>query len=182
VLSERGSVRRLSGTGGRQWDQQDEGTTFIWRPSFLMKVGDGNAGRSGSLKMMGGETTETVVRAACVTNELERLRGGGSSVADKTVGKVREDAKRTTCEKNGVSMEGEFVFSRAVGEFLREEVRVGSFRVNYMLNLKEQIRMMCVRENGEDRRRRVLVMGASQMGRIGDEMAKMHGEKVRVVG
>jgi hypothetical protein len=54
VLSERESVRRLSGTGGRECDKQDEGTTFIWKPSFLVKVGDGNTGRSGTLKMMGG--------------------------------------------------------------------------------------------------------------------------------
>jgi hypothetical protein len=54
VLSERESVRRLSGTGGRECDKQDEGTTFIWKPSFLMKAGDGNAGRSGTLKIMGG--------------------------------------------------------------------------------------------------------------------------------
>ncbi len=50
------------------------------------------------------------------------------------------------CEKNGVSMEGEFVFSRAVGEFLREEVREGTFKGNYVLNLKEQLRMRCMRE------------------------------------
>ncbi len=179
VLSERESVRRLSRTGGREWDKQDEGTTFIWRPSFLMKVGTGIAGRSGELKMLGGGTTETVVRAACVTTELERLRGGDTS---HTRGDVRENAKKTTCEKNGVSMEGEFVFLQAVGEFLREEVRVESFRGNYMLNLKEQMRMRCLRESGEDKRLRVLMVGASQMGRIGDELSKMHGEKVRVVG
>ncbi len=74
------------------------------------------------------------------------------------------------------------MFSRAVGEFLREEVRVGSFRGNYMLNLKEQMRMRCLRESGEDKRLRVLMVGASQMGRVGDELQKMHGEKVRVVG
>jgi hypothetical protein len=51
-----------------------------------------------------------------------------------------------------------------------------------MLNLKEQMRIRCIRENGEDKRMRVLVVGASQMGRIGDEMAKMHGDRVRVVG
>ncbi len=40
----------------------------------------------------------------------------------------------------------------------------------------------CLRESGEDKRLRVLMVGASQMGRIGDELQKMHGEKVRVVG
>jgi hypothetical protein len=65
---------------------------------------------------------------------------------------------------------------------LREEVRAGSFRGNYMLNLKEQMRMRCLRESGVDRRLRVLMVGASQMGRVGDELQRMHGEKVRLVG
>ncbi len=39
------------------------------------------------------------------------------------------------------------MFSRAVGEFLREEVREGSFKGNYMLNLKEQLRMRCMRDS-----------------------------------
>jgi hypothetical protein len=69
-----------------------------------------------------------MVKAACVTNELDRLTGGGSSVTDNVVRHGEESEKRATCEKNGVSMEGEFLFSHAVGEFLREEVRVGSFR------------------------------------------------------
>jgi hypothetical protein len=43
------------------------------------------------------------------------------------------------------------VFSRAVGEFLREEVRNGTFKGNYMLNLKEQLRMRCLRMSGGDK-------------------------------
>jgi hypothetical protein len=108
VTSERESVRRLSGTGGREFDKLDEGSTFIWRPTFLMKVVNGTAGKVGEVRMIEGVTTETVVRAACVTSELEKLRGGE---------RAKENAKKTTCEKEGLSMEGEFVFSRAVGEF-----------------------------------------------------------------
>jgi hypothetical protein len=51
-----------------------------------------------------------------------------------------------------------------------------------MLNLKEQMRMRCLRESGVDKRLRVLMVGASQMGRVGDEMQRMHGEKMRLVG
>ncbi len=58
------------------------------------------------------------------------------------------------------------MFSRAVGDFLRLEVKDGLFRGNYLLNLKEQLRMRCIRENGVDKRVRVLLVGASQIGRI----------------
>ncbi len=35
--------------------------------------------------------------------------------------KDESDGKKTTCEKNGVSLEGEFLFPRAVGEFLKQK-------------------------------------------------------------
>jgi hypothetical protein len=79
---------------------------------------------------------ETMVRAACESGELERLKAGKVGEGEK---EGDENTKKTRCESNGVSMEGEFVFSRAVGEFLREEVRNGTFKGNYMLNLKEQM-------------------------------------------
>jgi hypothetical protein len=79
-------------------------------------------------------------------------------------------------------MEGEFVFSRAVGEFLKEEVRVGAFNGNYVLNLKDQLRMRCMRESGVDKRLKLVLVGASQMGRMGQEMASVHGDEVVVVG
>jgi hypothetical protein len=116
------------------------------------------------------------------TNEVVKLMGGERIRETGEVCNDREGAVKAACEKNGVSVEGEFVFSRAVGEFLREEVRMGSFRGNYMLNLKEQMKMRCLRENGDDRRLRVLLVGASQVGRIGAEMGKIQSEKVRIVG
>jgi hypothetical protein len=79
-------------------------------------------------------------------------------------------------------MECEFTFSKAVGEFLREEVRAGTFRGNYVLNLKEQLRVREWRENETVRKLRVLLVGASQMNRLGDEMRKRHEDKVEVVG
>ncbi len=81
-----------------------------------------------------------------------------------------------------MSIEGEFVFSRAVGEFLKEEVRVGAFKGNYVLNLKDQLRLRCMRESGVDKRLKVVLVGASQMGRMGQEMVRVHGDKVVVVG
>jgi hypothetical protein len=104
----------------------------------------------------------------------ETVRGGGSE-------QESEEMKKTMSERNGISVEGEFVFSRAVGEFLKE-VRAGLFKGNYMLNLKEQMKMRYMRESGGDKRVRILLVGASQIDRIGAELVKNHGDKVRVVG
>jgi hypothetical protein len=111
-----------------------------------MRVGELNQGRTNRTVTKMGERTETVVRAACVTSEIDRMMGerkGGDKGVD---GSDEAGGKKMTCEKNGVSVEGEFVFSRAVGKFLREEVQVGAFKGNYMLNLKDQMRMRCQRE------------------------------------
>ncbi len=116
------------------------------------------------------------------TNEVVKLMGGERIGETGEVCNDGEGAVKAACEKNGVSVEGEFVFSQVAGEFLREEVRMGSFRGNYMLNWKEQMKMRCLRENGHNRRLRVLLLGASQVGRIGAEMGKIHGEKVWIVG
>jgi hypothetical protein len=75
VVGERESVRRLSGTSGRECEQQGEGRVFMWKPSFQMKVKDGKTGKEGPLRLVGGERTETVVRAARESNEMEKQRG-----------------------------------------------------------------------------------------------------------
>jgi hypothetical protein len=79
-------------------------------------------GKTGALRLVVGDRTETVVRAAVRTNEMAKLMGSENRKVDGTVQDIDEMEKMTS-EKNGVSVEGEFVFSRAVGEFLKEEVR-----------------------------------------------------------
>jgi hypothetical protein len=125
-------------------------------------------------KLIEGVRTETVAHPAGMTSEMAKAKGG--SKGDEN------GVKRTVCEKNGVSIEGEFVFSRAVGEFLKEEVRAGTFKGNYVLNLKEQLKVRCLRESGVDKRVKLVLVGASQMGRMGQEMVNVHGDKVVVVG
>jgi hypothetical protein len=44
VVSERESVRKLSGTGGRESDSESDGTSHIWKPSFQMRVKDPQTG------------------------------------------------------------------------------------------------------------------------------------------
>jgi hypothetical protein len=150
VKSGRESVKRLSGTAG--WGVESDGreATFIWKPSFQMKVSEGNSEKvRGGSKLVEGDRMESTVRAACVTKEMVKMMGGdltGGKVGGKG-GKGGEEV--TNCEKNGISVEGEFVFSRAVGEFLREEVRAGTFKGNYRMNLREQMRMRSLRENAD---------------------------------
>jgi hypothetical protein len=41
--------------------------------------------------------------------------------------------------------------------------------------------MRCMRESGVDKRLKLVLVGASQMGRMGQEMVNVHGDKVAVV-
>jgi len=50
----------------------------------------------------------------------------------------REKGKRESFDK-GVSVEVEYAFTKAIGEFCREAVKEGAFRGGYRMNLKEQI-------------------------------------------
>jgi hypothetical protein len=87
-------------------EQGGEGTTFIWRPYFQMKVKDV---RMPCGKVIEGERTETVAHPAGMTSEMVRARGG-SKESEKGQEGDESGVKRTMSEKNGVSMEGEFVF------------------------------------------------------------------------
>jgi hypothetical protein len=121
--------------------------------------------------VISGERMETCVHAAVAPKELERLRSkrkGGDQMdtendLDESLGS----------EKNGILVEGEFAFGKAVGAFLREEVRAGTFKGNYLLHLKKQLRLRSLRENENVRKTRVLLIGVSQMGRLGEELMTM---------
>ncbi len=70
-------------------------------------------------------------------HEVERLRGEGKEQGIMDTDSVTAEAVMLRSEKNGVSVEGEFAFAKAVGEFWKEDVRAGSFKGYYVLNLKE---------------------------------------------
>jgi hypothetical protein len=98
----------------------------------------------------------------------------------RAVKKIEND--RMDNEKNGASVEDKFTFVKAVGELLREEVWAGSLKGNYLLNLKEQMRMRCLREGDAEMKVRVMLVGARQIGRLGDELKRRQGAKVDVAG
>jgi hypothetical protein len=74
--------------------------------------------------------------------------------------------------EEGVSVEAEYAFTKAVGGYCKEAVREGSFKGNYVFNLKEQMgkRMGAMASDGG--KVRVAMVGGSQMGRLAKEMEK----------
>jgi hypothetical protein len=143
--SGRESVCKLSGTSGRESETEaGTGTVFQWKPTFMMRtIENGKVGDK--LTVMLGERTETTVMAAKRPREVEKMKNNGKLTEQMETDVVeKEDVLQN--ETNGISMEGEFGFGKAVGEFLREEVRAGTFKGNYLLNLKEQMRMRELRE------------------------------------
>jgi hypothetical protein len=78
-------------------------------------------------------------------------------------------------------VEGEFAFTQAVGEFCRTAVSEGRYKGNYRFNLKGQMEERA-RESSEGKQKcGVVLVGASQMGRIQAEIEKMGDGEVEVV-
>jgi hypothetical protein len=102
--------------------------------------------------------------------------------AKGTGGDKSEQEKRASFD-HGISVEGEFAFTQAISKFCRESVREDSFKGNYQFNLKEQmVRRATWGSWREEKTLRVVMVGGSQMGRIRDEMKKLGGDRVDIVG
>ncbi len=78
-------------------------------------------------------------------------------------------------------MEGEFAFTKAIGEFCRGAVSGGRYKGNYRFNLRGQMEERARESNGEREKCGVVLVGASQMGRVRREIEKMSDEDVEVV-
>ncbi len=146
-----------------------EGGIEIYKPGFLKlqakKGGNGVELRErGNVLCFvgggGGMRRELAVGRAMPARELGRM------MAEKEGG-TDEGREGREWFENGVSVEGEFAFTKAVRE--------GSFRGSYVLNIKEQMEQRAVRAEREGWRVNVLMVGGSQVGRIGREMEKKGG-------
>jgi hypothetical protein len=152
-----------------------------WKPSFLVmhgrQKGVKNLAVSGNtLTILRSERVEWELNGALPAREIKRMTGSGSN------GNGVEQEMRETFEQ-GVSVEAEFAFTQAVGRFCRESVREGSFKGKYQFNLKEQMARRALWGEWRDHRVvRIVVVGGSQLGRIKDELKKLGGEKVEIVG
>ncbi len=58
---QRESIRKLSGTGGRESDRECGGVTHIWKPCFQMRVKDLQTGQLGGVRLVEGDRTEMTV-------------------------------------------------------------------------------------------------------------------------
>ncbi len=109
----------------REVDGRKGGGTYIWKPSFQMQDKDEMGNWGSALKTWVGDRTETELRAAAVPREFERPRGGGNEQGIMDTDSVTSETGLLQSERNAVSVEGEFAFAKAAGEFLTEEVRGG---------------------------------------------------------
>jgi hypothetical protein len=69
--------------------------------------------------------------------EIEKLMANAEEGMEKD--RRDEGKKMRDSFEEGVSVEAEYAFTKAVGEFCKEAVREGSFKGNYVFNLKEQM-------------------------------------------
>ena len=175
----RDSIGHLAETGGEDREKEICGR-MVYNPRVIIqRERSGGAGgwRGGAKGMelveLGDRVREIEVRRVLPSTGLGRLddgcMDGEKDSEEESERKIRESFE------NGVSMEGEFAFGKAVGEFLRQAVREGSYRGNYVLNLREQMEQRAARESREGGKVKAVVIGGSQMGRIGNEMIRVGG-------
>ena len=93
-------------------------------------------------------------------------------------GKTEEGKARRENFENGISVEGEFAFTKAVAACCKAAVREGTYRGNYLFNIKEQMEQRAEGDGSLGEKVRVLTVGGSQMGKIGKELGRKGREVV----
>jgi hypothetical protein len=93
---------------------------------------------------------------------------------------VDEGERKRGSFEGGVSVEGEYAFTKGVEAFCKAAVKEGRFRGPYLLNVKEQLTMRVRRELEEKGKVRVVTVGASEMSRIRKEWVKSGGGKLEL--
>ncbi len=194
--SGRAEIGELSETGGREVEE-DGKERMIWRPSFMLAHGQKAGlsvllGRGNTLTLIREERVEWELKRAGLAKEIQRMVDIRAGTDKKETDKTRMDVDSTKGEggseagegqdrrdnfDNGVSIEGEFSFVRAIGNFCRESVRGGSFKGNYKFNAKEQMEMReFVERKGKNLKNvTVVLVGGSQIGRLAKEMGDRKG-------
>jgi hypothetical protein len=123
-----------------RWIGEEGGRKAV---ACLAEVGEGGGAeiyKPGFLKLQ-AKRGDQVGRAMPV-RELGRM------LAERE-GETDEGREGRESFENGVSMEGEFAFTKAVAAYCKEAVREGSFRGNYVLNIKEQMEQRAMRAERE---------------------------------
>ena len=173
------SVKQLAGTGGRE-EGGEEGR-FFYKPQMVLlksKVKDRKewAPRGNMVSLVRAERREVIVKEAKPSKELVRLVNRGEVRAEGE--EESEEESRRGSFKEGISIDGEYTFSTALERFTREAVKEGSYRGAYNLNIKEQMRRRVRKAVEGESRIRVLTVGASETGRIRQEVQKRGEGKI----
>jgi hypothetical protein len=180
----RESVGKLALAGGLEWEE-GHGRLEMYKPGFLklqVKQGGGNGewkDRGNCLSFMREERREVRLGMVGPARELGKLVEAKLEESGDVVD--REKDKRETFDK-GVSVEAEYAFTKAVGEFCREAVKEGSFRGGYRMNVKEQMEVRMGKIWSEGSKVRAVMVGGSQIGRLGAEVGEKGKEAVEVEG
>lgn len=180
-------IRYLAETGGRE--EEGEGTQWIYPPSFngqpkechtsWRNQGGGRAGQGKvNLEYTRGERREITVRKAVPTREI------GNKLAETGAEEEEMDDDREMREsfENGISVEAEYSFARAVSEYSKAAVREGRHRGGYILNIKEQVSQRTKLESEKSRRTEIVFISSSQVERIAKEVKKVGSEVLDVTG
>jgi hypothetical protein len=127
--SGRTEFEKLSETGGREMYSDGEGTLFFWRPAFLIQHGrqgglDTLLARGNKLTLLKGERRESRFGKALPAKEIERMSDNSAERKGEQE-ETDEDARERESFERGISVEGEFAFTKAVGEFCRKAVGGG---------------------------------------------------------
>jgi hypothetical protein len=170
--SGREEIRKLAETGGRK-KQDTEGSTSIWKPSFMVmpekqcrvKVMMKSGNR---LTLHRGGEGGMVTEEALPTREIKRMREGTSASegVDPGNGTGKEEEKKMETFEGGISAEGEFAFTKPVVSFCRVAKKVRNFEGNFSFSLKAQMKQMAVMERQVEDEVKVVLMGGSQACRL----------------
>jgi hypothetical protein len=167
-----------------EWDEGNR-KLETYKPGFLklqVKQGGGNGewrDRGNCLSFVREDRREVRLGLVSPARELGRMVEAKLAESGEVVD--REKDKRETFDK-GVSVEAEFAFTKAVGEFCREAVKEGSFKGSYRMNVKEQMEVRMGKIWSEGSKVRAVVVGGSQMGRLGVEVGQKGKDAVEVEG
>jgi hypothetical protein len=132
----------------------------FWKPSFVFQHGrksglNGLATRGNVLTMACDDRKEVFFSKASPAKEIERMRSGKETDGG-------EGEKERGDFSKGVSIEGEFAFTKAVGEFCRRAVKEGRYRGNYRFNLKGQMEQRAWVKEKKIETKKMVMVGGSQ--------------------
>jgi hypothetical protein len=137
----------LGGTGGRNKRSEEFRVQYTQRFASMQnrQWGGGKEGewvmRGNRLDLIRGERVELTTVTLVPSDEIGSLMRGRTGGE----GEDKEKEMRESTE-NGVSVEGEYMFTQAVGRFTRGAEKVGYYKGLRVGNVKEQLHMRAKQE------------------------------------